>query len=153
MRTLKVAVVALALAVASSAMAQGFTPESLAVGFAKKDEERGNKASEARLLQLRDMTQRASTQCYNNIERGKEAENVGNMVVKTRQMLDEAGIQVSHYELMDVLNSMLGDGKPDWDCAAVLGLYMTMREKDSTHIGAYKVVQSMRDSGMIGAKK
>lgn len=153
MKTLKVAMVALALAVASSAIAQDFTPESLAVGFAKKDEERGNKVSDARLLQLRAMTQRASTQCYNNIERGKEAENVGNMVVKTRQMMDEAGIQVSHYELLDVLSSTLGDGKKNWDCAAVLGLYMTMREKDSTHIGAYKVVQSMRDRGRIGVKK
>ena len=152
MKVLRAVTAALALSVATSVIAQEFTPESLAVGFAKKDEERGNKSSQGRLQQLHAMTQRASQQCYNNIERGKEAENVGNMVVKTRQMLDEDGIQVSHYELMDALSSILADGKSDWDCAAALGLYMTMRKKNSTHIGAYKVVQSMRDNGMIGPK-
>ncbi|MNL65311.1 hypothetical protein D3C87_1896260 [compost metagenome] len=73
----------------------------------------------------------------------------------TRQKLDDVNIPITHYELLDVVYSALGDGKDNWNCAAVLAMYQTLRipsagERGLTHIGAYKTIQVGRDNGLLG---
>ena len=150
-------VVALAvlLTVASNASAQAYTSTSIATIFAERDQERGVTATVERKEQLLEMTQRAARQCHNNLAKGQEAENIGNMIIVTRQQLDAAHIPITHYELLDVVYSALGDGQSDWNCASVLAMYLTLRtpskgERGLTHIGAYKTIQAGRENGLLG---
>lgn len=150
-------VVALAvlLTIASNALAQTYTNASIATIFAEKDQERGITATVERKEQLLEMTQRAAGQCHNNLTKGQEAENIGNMIILTRQKLDAAQIPITHYELLDVVYSALGDGQSDWNCGGVLAMYLTLRvpskgESGLTHIGAYKTIQAGRDNGLLG---
>ena len=150
-------VVALAvlLALGSNAFAQTYSTSSIATIFAERDQERGVTATVERKEQLLEMTQRAAQQCHNNLAKGQEAENIGNMIILTRQKLDAVQIPITHYELLDVVYSALGDGKSDWNCASVLAMYLTLRvptksESGLTHIGAYKTIQAGRDNGLLG---
>lgn len=150
-------VVALAvlLSLGSNAFAQTYTNAFVATTFAEKDQERGVTATVERKEQLLEMTKRAAKQCHNNLAKGQEAENIGNMIILTRQKLDAAQIPTTHYELLDVVYSALGDGKSDWDCGSVLAMYLTLRvpskdESGLTHIGAYKTIQAGRDRGLLG---
>ncbi|NAN53599.1 hypothetical protein EX349_20580 [Pseudomonas protegens] len=151
----KAAALAISLVIGSSVYAQEYTNSFIANIFAEKDQERGAAATQERKEQLLEMTKRAVQQCRNNLPKGKEAENIGNMIVMTRKKLDEANVPITHYELLDVVYSALSDGKKNWDCASVLAMYMTLRipssgESGLTHIGAYKTIQSGRDSGLLG---
>ncbi|WP_454841010.1 hypothetical protein [Pseudomonas hormoni] len=151
----KIVAVAILAALTSNVFAQVYTNSFIANVFAEKDEKRGVALTEERKEQLLEMTQRAAKQCHNNLSKGQEAENIGNMIVMTRQKLDDANIPITHYELLDVVYSALGDGKDNWNCAAVLAMYQTLRipsagEPGLTHIGAYKTIQAGRDNGLLG---
>lgn len=146
---------AVLLTLASNASAQAYTSTSIATIFAERDQERGVTATVERKEQLLEMTQRAARQCHNNLAKGQEAENIGNMIIVTRQQLDAAHIPITHYELLDVVYSALGDGQSDWNCASVLAMYLTLRtpskgESGLTHIGAYKTIQAGRENGLLG---
>lgn len=138
--------------------AEKYTSEAIANIFLEKDQQRGVVASDERKQQLVAMTQRAAAGCHNNLSKGQEAENVGNMIVATRKMLDDADIYITHYELLDVVYSILGDNQKNWDCASVLSMYQVLRkpsqnEAGRTHLTAYKVIQAGRDAGLMGAVK
>ncbi|AJO77504.1 hypothetical protein [Pseudomonas sp. MRSN 12121] len=143
------------LMLAPNAFAQAYTNSSIADIFAERDQERGVASTNERKEQLLEMTQRAARQCHNNLAKGQEAENIGNMIIFTRQKLDAAQVPITHYELLDVVYSALGDGKTDWNCASILAMYLTLRvpgegESGLTHIGAYKTIQASRDNGILG---
>ncbi|SED09665.1 hypothetical protein [Pseudomonas anguilliseptica] len=142
------------LALVANAYGQNYTNASIANIFVSNDEKRGMPTSDARIEQVNSMLGRVTEQCHNNLSAGQEAENIGNMVIFVRQKLDAANIPITHYELLDVLYSTLADGRSNWDCAAVLSVYLTTRTADKamTHIAAYKTVQGLRDTGMIGLK-
>lgn len=149
---IRMAAVLLFSTFALSSHAEGrYTSDFVASVFADRDAKIDGAEKPERLGQLETMVKRASSQCRNNLAKGDEAENVGNMVMLTQKELATAGVHVSHYELLDVLYGMLGDGRKDWDCAAVLAMYMTARQGPApTHISAYKVVQGFRDKGYFG---
>ena len=143
------------LTLTTSAMAETYTNSFIANVFAEKDQERGVASNAERKQQLLEMTQRTTKQCHNNLAKGQEAENIGNMIVATRQKLDAADITITHYELLDVVYSILGDGKTNWNCSSVLAMYMVLRmpadgNRGLTHLAAYKTVQAGRDSGLLG---
>jgi hypothetical protein len=151
----KIAALVLGVAFGPTVLAQTYTSTSIANIFAEKDQVRGAASTDERKEQLLEMTLRAAQQCHNNLSKGQEAENIGNMVIVTRQKLDEAQIPITHYELLDVVYSALGDGKKDWDCGAILAMYLVLRtpsngENGLTHIGAYKTIQASRENGLIG---
>ncbi|MBV4522172.1 hypothetical protein KVG88_19105 [Pseudomonas sp. SWRI74] len=151
----KIVALALLLGMNSGVYAQEYTNSFIANVFAEKDQERGIALTVERKEQLLEMTERATQLCHNNLSQGQEAENIGNMIVMARKKLDAANIPITHYELLDVVFSSLGDGKKDWDCGSVLSMYLTLRipsagESGLTHIGAYKTIQSSRDSGLLG---
>lgn len=153
----KVAALVLGLSFGPVAWAQSYSVSSIAAIFAEKDKARGSASTSQREEQLVEMTQRASHQCHNNLAPGKEAENVANMVIFTRQKLDAAEVPVTHYELLDVVFSTLADGKMDWNCGAVLAMYLVLRTPHDgtsglTHIAAYKTIQASRDNGLIDPK-
>ncbi|MGP5480093.1 hypothetical protein GHO45_20325 [Pseudomonas sp. FSL R10-0765] len=147
----------LGLTFGSDVWAQSYSVESIAELFAEKDKGRGINSTSQREEQLLEMTQRAAQQCHNNLTEGNEAENVANMVILTRQKLDAAEVPITHYELLDVVYSALADGKKDWNCAAVLAMYLVLRTPHDgtsglTHIAAYKTIQAGRDNGLLDPK-
>lgn len=151
----KIAALAMGLGFGPIAVAQNYTASFIAGVFAEKDQSRGVIVTREMKEQLFKMIRRAAQQCHNNLERGKEAENIANMVVFTLQQLEDVQIYVTRYDLLDVVYSTLGDGQTDWDCASVLAMYLTLRtprdgEPGVTHIVAYKIIQAGRDVGILG---
>lgn len=137
------------------AWAEKYTNAFIANTFAEKDEVRGLAATAERKQELLKMMRRTASQCHNNLSAGQEAESVANMIVATRLQLEAANVSIMHYELLDVIYSALGDGRPDWDCPSVLTMYIQFRtlgdgKGGMTHIGAYKVIQGFRDNGLLG---
>lgn len=133
----------------------GYTPKFVASVLADRDQRIEGKARPQRVREMERMVQRASAQCRLDVAPGKESEKVADMVMLTQKKLASEGVEVSHYELLDVLYGALGDGQPNWDCASALAMYLTVRSGEEppalTHIAGYKVVQGMRDSGLLGA--
>lgn len=137
-----------------SAWAQEYTPEFLAQHMTKRDHERGLPNDEARIAQMTYMLNISAEQCRRDSGNQPAALRVADKVMYTRDRLEKEGISVSMYDLLDVLKGMLGDGQKGWDCAAFLAAYMEARLTDPTitHIGAYKMLQGMRDSGILHAR-
>ncbi len=102
------------------------------------------------------MVGRAADQCHNNLTAGKEVENVANMIVATQKKLAAENVSVTHYELLDVLHSLLGANDKNWDCASALALYISSRVPGNappmSHINTYKMLQAFRDNGLLGPK-
>lgn len=146
---IRMAAVVVMSAIALSSYAEGrYSDDFIASVFADRDQKIDSSEKPERLGQLEKMVSRAAKQCRNNLGKGDEAENIGNMVMFTQKEMAKKGIHVSHYELLDVLYGALGDVRKGWDCAAVLSMYMTARNGEaSTHISAYKLVQGFRDNG------
>lgn len=147
--------VAAALVVASTAVSaqQAYTPEFIAEHLLKRDQERGLPNGQARTEQMAAMIDTAASQCQADADGSDPATRVADRVMTTRNLLAERGVAVTTYELLDVLNGVLGDDKAGWDCADLLGFYAETRLSDDsiTHITAYKMLQGMRDSDIIGA--
>jgi len=153
----KIAALAMGLGFGPVAVAQNYTASFIADLFAEKDQSSGVIVTEERKEQLLQMVRRTAEQCHNNLERGKEAENIANMVVFTHQKLEDVQIYITHYDLLDVVYSTLGDGQKDWNCASILAMYLVLRTPDNgepgvTHINAYKAIQAGRDIGILGPK-
>lgn len=153
----KIAALGMAFFFGPVAVAQTYTASFIADFFAEKDQSSGVIVTEERKEQMLKMVQRTAEQCHNNLERGKEAENIANMVLFTHQQLEGVRIYITHYDLLDVIYSTLGDGQTDWNCASILAMYLALRtpgdgEPGLTHINAYKTIQASRDIGALGPK-
>ncbi|GAP66286.1 ATPase [Mizugakiibacter sediminis] len=140
-------IMALVPAWANAAETAGDVVKKLAILDARDGFPAGMPASKAT-----NMLARAAALCKPNNEVDDEVAHLGDMIAFTHNLLKKQNLNVSRYDLLDVVNGILGDGKAGHDCAAVLSMYATLRtmkEKQASHIEAYKVIQGLRDNGML----
>lgn len=135
------------------ATAAEYSIDFVAQHMAKRDHERGLPNDQQRVGAIAGMLSVAANQCKRTNTEETAYMAVADKVMAARNLLADKGVDVSMYDLLDVLRSTLADGKKNWDCASVLSAYVTLRQSDTTitHIGAYKAVQSFRDVGALGA--
>ncbi|NNN24364.1 hypothetical protein [Pseudomonas nitroreducens] len=137
-----------------SAIAAEYSMDFVAQHMAKRDHERGLPNDQQRVTAIASMLSVAADQCKRTNTEETAYMAVADKVMATRNLLADKGVDVSMYDLLDVLRSTLADGKKGRDCASVLSAYATLRQDPSiTHIGAYKAVQSFRDVGALSANQ
>ncbi|TBV12772.1 hypothetical protein [Stutzerimonas kirkiae] len=137
---------------ATLSQAGSYNYDEIAEALAERDAIAGSPMID-RLDQFRLMAERVGNQCKRKGDAEDTAGGVAAMVVRARQNLEQIGVFVTHYELMDMLYSLLGDGQIEWNCSAALAMYVATREGNPppahTHISAYKLLQELRDRGML----
>ncbi|KTT29335.1 hypothetical protein [Pseudomonas rhizoryzae] len=109
-------------------------------------------AKPERLSQTLMMVEQAMSQCRNDRGAGEEAENIAKLVESYQKSLAKSQVNVSAYDLLDVLHGTLLTDKErtGWDCSGILSYYKKAREGlVLTHIGGYNVVQEYREQGVF----
>ncbi|MDR6676361.1 hypothetical protein [Pseudomonas oryzihabitans] len=109
-------------------------------------------AKPERLSQTLMMVEQAMRQCRNDRGAGEEAENIAKLVESYQKSLAKSQVNVSAYDLLDVLHGTLITDKDrtGWDCRGILSYYKKAREGlILTHIGGYNVVQEYREQGVF----
>lgn len=128
------------------------TSGAVTLFFVGLDQEFDASDKPERLSQTLMMVERAMRQCRNDSGVGEEAKNLSKLVESYQKILAKSQVNVSAYDLLDVLHGTLIADKErtDWDCESILSYYKKAREGlVLTHIGGYNVVQEYRDQGVF----
>jgi len=128
------------------------TSGSVTLFFTELDQEFDASSKPERLSQTLMMVERAMRQCHNDKGVGEEARNISELVDSYQKALAKSQVNVSAYDLLDVLHGTLITDKQrtDWDCEKILSYYKKAREGlVLTHIGGYTVVQEYRAQGVF----
>lgn len=142
----------LSLFASASPAEEPSTSGSVTLFFTELDQEFDAASKPERLSQILMMVERAMKQCRNDKGQGEEARNISELIDSYRQALAKSQVNVSAYDLLDVLHGTLVTDKnrTNWNCENILSYYKKAREGlVLTHIGGYAVVQEYREQGVF----